>query len=552
MKYIEKVEIQYFRSINNQVSADLNGLNIFTGKNDAGKSNVLKALNLFFNGQTDWESPFSFERDFNRQRLEYARTTGKVKQFIRIGVTFNSLDRATNTLPSQFKVTKEWYRDISEPKQYDDIEKRFKKLGVSTPKFSQRSLTTFLSNIQYIYVPAIKDSRVFEQALNTIRETVYTEKLNQNKLLQNGLLSIETEITTSTKQLNVEFTRATSIDTNLASPRDVLELYKTLSVNTKYNKYDIPLTQRGDGIRLRYLPNILNFVSESSNRFFIWGFEEPENSLEYGLAEKMAQDFSSVYVKHAQILLTSHSPAFIRLSKNETIVNCYRSFNKEDGTKIIKFDPYVDNQIEKDLAEELGYVKLLQETFDTYDQKLKDLENNIAVLKSTQKPVLYVEDKYPQIYKIAWLTLKGIQYTEKNLDSVFNRNCDFTIHSAGGASKITGLLHCNSPDVFNVDAIVGLFDYDYEGSQQFCYVYCKQDTSNGKKAYDDVKGDIITGQYIARNDGKRISALILPIPERLENLIYNNNLSHKNIKGNDLAYNNFVEIETLISQSFYE
>ena len=40
-------------------------MNIFVGMNDVGKSNVLKALNLFFNGQTDYNVDFDFKKDFS-------------------------------------------------------------------------------------------------------------------------------------------------------------------------------------------------------------------------------------------------------------------------------------------------------------------------------------------------------------------------------------------------------------------------------------------------------------------------------------------------------
>lgn len=46
---IEKIEIQYFRSIYRIVITGVGNINVITGKNDVGKSNVLRALNLFFN-----------------------------------------------------------------------------------------------------------------------------------------------------------------------------------------------------------------------------------------------------------------------------------------------------------------------------------------------------------------------------------------------------------------------------------------------------------------------------------------------------------------------
>lgn len=43
----------------------LERLNMFVGLNDVGKSNVLKVLNLFFAGETDFGEKFDFETDFS-------------------------------------------------------------------------------------------------------------------------------------------------------------------------------------------------------------------------------------------------------------------------------------------------------------------------------------------------------------------------------------------------------------------------------------------------------------------------------------------------------
>ena len=52
---IKKITIKNFRSIVNE-TIDFSDFNCFVGKNDSGKSNVLKALNLFFNGKTDFDT----------------------------------------------------------------------------------------------------------------------------------------------------------------------------------------------------------------------------------------------------------------------------------------------------------------------------------------------------------------------------------------------------------------------------------------------------------------------------------------------------------------
>ena len=64
MLKIKKIGIKNFRSIEN-VSIDCSNITTFVGANDAGKSNILRALNLFFNGETDHALMFQFDRDYN-------------------------------------------------------------------------------------------------------------------------------------------------------------------------------------------------------------------------------------------------------------------------------------------------------------------------------------------------------------------------------------------------------------------------------------------------------------------------------------------------------
>jgi predicted ATP-dependent endonuclease of OLD family len=65
MHLIQGVAIRRFRSI-----ADLKiatgALTVFVGANGSGKSNVLRALNLYFNGEVEPNDPFDIRRDVHR------------------------------------------------------------------------------------------------------------------------------------------------------------------------------------------------------------------------------------------------------------------------------------------------------------------------------------------------------------------------------------------------------------------------------------------------------------------------------------------------------
>ena len=159
---IEKIEIQYFRSIYRMKINSIEDINVLTGKNDVGKSNVLKALNLFFNNCVVEQGDFDFIRNYNLKRLEEVRKeTIKGKQYIQIKVTFLRGNRYEKTLPERFTVSRKWNRDSREPQTTDDLEISLKRKGITISNRNRASLTRFLSKMQYFYIPAIKDKKIF-------------------------------------------------------------------------------------------------------------------------------------------------------------------------------------------------------------------------------------------------------------------------------------------------------------------------------------------------------------------------------------------------------
>jgi predicted ATP-dependent endonuclease of OLD family len=86
---------------------------VLIGGNDSGKSNVLKALNLFFNNQTELQADFSFSADLSRLREEQARAA-KGRAFLWARITFSNFLK-WKSLPRQFAVKKTWNRYSDQP-----------------------------------------------------------------------------------------------------------------------------------------------------------------------------------------------------------------------------------------------------------------------------------------------------------------------------------------------------------------------------------------------------------------------------------------------------
>ncbi len=464
MRIIEQINIQYYRSIKDAKVKAVSELNIFSGKNDVGKSNVLKALDLFFNKRET-----NFFEDFNKERLNEVRQESvKGKQFIKIQVTFLNPGNYS-TLPKKFTVTKAWDRLgslIGTPKDNFDSLIRRNKFSPRSVDISRRTLTQFLNKIRYTYVPAIRDDRFFFYLLSLLQESLFDSTRNQNG--GDFKATIETfneQIAVITNQLKEDFQEVSGIESSLSFPTEIAELFQRLVIDTKSGDHDIPLKLRGDGIRLRYIPTIMNHIASTSKYFEVWGFDEPENSCEYGLAKKLAENFSSNYLENAQVFIATHSFNFITLESDN--VSKYRVYKEEDSynSKIIQ----ISKANEKHIQEDIGLLLINQQLANLYGQ----LETELAIVEKAKneiiqnnRPYLIFEGKTDNVFfKLAYRSLKNDSIDNHYILNKHEESSDGG-SIASGAGVISQFLrnHINKMPTDNL--LVGIFDYDQEGFNQ--------------------------------------------------------------------------------------
>ena len=89
MKLLSEIEVNGFRSIRDCSITGLGNFTTFAGLNNSGKSNFLRALNAFFNNQTDEGINLKVNDDYFRPDMRKK----KAKQ-IKVSVKFS--------LPNQF------------------------------------------------------------------------------------------------------------------------------------------------------------------------------------------------------------------------------------------------------------------------------------------------------------------------------------------------------------------------------------------------------------------------------------------------------------------
>jgi len=363
---IEKIEINKFRSFSSCEMIKCNNLNIFSGKNNVGKSNVLKVLNLFFNNQTGFNESFDFVKDYNKG---YSGNRGHTNEIV-ITIHFSGKYTNSNILKDGFAIKKKFIKDnlVPEITYYQSKNKKLNEILKRDKKYNRKitSFRIFYNKLKFIYVPAIRDKNFITHIFTYLQEILETDKTQKYK---KSFKELTQQLKQYTKNIEDDFKQFMNVETSIEAPQEIQDILAGIKINLKQNyqvkiktnkkdnfgniKYNyenpnISIDSSGDGIMMSYIPHYLNYFSRKlKNKNFIWGFEEPENSLEYSKVQDLALKFLNEFAKRNQIFLTTHSPAFINLKLNDK-VNFYRVY-KKDTTK----DSLTKIQTEIELKEEL-------------------------------------------------------------------------------------------------------------------------------------------------------------------------------------------------------
>lgn len=449
MRLIKNIEVGYFRSIYKEKINNIDDLTIFFGRNDSGKSNFLRSLNLFFNDCTNPNRYFDFNTDFNHGRLEECSRGSDTRKFVYIKITFETPGSWVRSLGSEFWVKKTW--SISRGDAYV--------LDTSIADNKRQFLTRFLNKVKFHYIPAIKDRSIFESLLGDVYSVI-----SENQSFYESLDSFVKELQDKTNEISQGLLSNLGLKSVIAPPEDLTELFRSLDFETK-NNHDDPYSltlQKGDGIQMRHIPIILSFLSDHSKAdYHIWGFEEPENSLELASAWEEACSFLKISSsQNKQVFLTSHSPAFFSLEE----MNSKRFF----VSKKIKDGRFREESILDEIVEGKEPSELMSETplLPIISSYMKAQANIIEKLECESKKLK--EDIYSSQWPI--LFVEGVSdkmIMEKALKVFIGNNSNIKVVSCSGTTKMKSLSQDGKvlENIGNEKKIFVLVDNDKEGRE---------------------------------------------------------------------------------------
>lgn len=223
--------------------------------------------------------------------------------------------------------------------------------------------------------------------------------------------------------------------------------------------------------------------------------DEYDATFNPSLTEKFYNLIDKYFIKSGVVvIIISHSPTTISLAPSTACF--YEAFTENQNNKrVLAVQPYM--YAELSLANAM-FVKRISDQH----QRIEDIETD-SLSDLENKPLLFVEDNYTEIYKVAYLMINDISFSETTLDDVFEKEAPFKIHPKSGKNNLYGMLNGEKFDEFTNRRVLGLFDFDD----------AYMDFRNLKEQFwGREEGDDKSGHFRVRTDYPNMSALVLPVP----------------------------------------
>jgi predicted ATP-dependent endonuclease of OLD family len=336
MILITKIMIKDFRSISQSDLDIRSGYLPLVGANNSGKSNFLRALNLFFNNETEPGRTVNLREDFHNP-------SRKRKKEITISIDFKLPENFTiqqairdaveSLLGRQFSIGKTWSISRDPTQREAKLQYFFQRgtdtnLTQATPD-NEHTISQFLSLIRFRYLPNhIHPSEVLRREQSAIQTELLAKLRRSRNVRQEQVATLFEELQSLSSEFvgpiakELQNAAETIEKVDLSTPSDLGELLFSFAPRLKINRGEtFNALFHGSGIQSLLTLLILRYLdSRFSARFgwhqaTIWGIEEPESFLHQDLEHRVAQLLSETGTPETsrfQIFCTTHSDVFLR------------------------------------------------------------------------------------------------------------------------------------------------------------------------------------------------------------------------------------------------
>ena len=320
MIIVSEVRIRGFRSIRQIELPGLGNSTALAGLNNCGKSNVLRALNAFFTGETDPGGPLDVDRDFYRfgpkgkAKVIEVEVHFKLPESFKLGTRLKDVEAFLGG--SDFSIGKRWRRDEPFPTYLKD--------GTEVALQDRQKIDQFLQRINFRYVPnrvlPIDIIRGEHRGFRACSDEDF--QLRQKAPRRPSKFCMTLRPPSSKRSRNGSSRRYPDLgDLELATPASWAEMAFAFGYRITQSGVETQDTEQGSGIQSLLMLETLYLIDRDYFQHFgwrqaaIWAVEEPESSLHSSLEARIASFLASMArdpKSRLQILATTHSDLVVQ------------------------------------------------------------------------------------------------------------------------------------------------------------------------------------------------------------------------------------------------
>lgn len=404
MPIIDEIAVQNFRSIKSLSLRPLSDYEPIVGLNSAGKSNLLRALKLFFTGSVDeGGSPVSLARDYSDYSPQKRRKITVALRFLLSGEMkyprqHSFLDR--HGIVDGLAISQSWSLDSQTRLVAREIAfgPDLDHLKVASTASEEADVDAFIRAVEFRYVPNhARPSELITQYVRPLRNALVS-RLQKTKEYKSGdvgelLLAMSRLADTLFSDVSNavrDGIRGLTLKSDL--PTDFADLAFDLairSVDTAGHARDPEL--EGSGTQQFMFLHLLDLADRTARgagfgwlQGHIWAVEEPESFLHAGLRQRFATDLLAYSDDpRRQIFVTTHQDEFVRVGKSSILAKSTAA-----GTSFQRLPP-------KDALQE--------------STKMAVTSYRHPLLQYPDQPLVLVEGRFDAIYLRAALSITSVK-----------------------------------------------------------------------------------------------------------------------------------------------
>jgi predicted ATPase len=330
-RFLTSVQVTDFRSIAASRVGDLGDVTPLVGLNGSGKSNLMRALNLFFNGTIEADQRIDLRRDFRepgRQRKLRVAVEVQLEYGVFASLRHERRDALVQLASAATSLTmkKEWVLD---PATRDAVTNVYAGPTGEEPRLvppDQLPLANrLLSVVRFRYIPNhVHPSQILADEDDEIRRMLF-DRLGKRQVLREEVVQSIGHVACELMQPVVDVMRTATgevASVELATPADWRDLAWAFGMKLRGpQSQSFDALMHGSGVQSVLAYSILHAIDTSFSGSFgwrkgaIWAVGEPESFLHVGLQEELARLLVEYTNQEPlQVICSTHATPFLGVS----------------------------------------------------------------------------------------------------------------------------------------------------------------------------------------------------------------------------------------------